>query len=63
MTKDVQKSSYKKFILLVIGFFVLILGVTLALVWWNDFMSLLKGAAGITLSMAGLLTLYSLNKK
>lgn len=63
MAKDEQKSDYKKFILLVVGFFILTLGVTLALVWWDDFMALLKGAAGIVLSMAGLLTLYSLNKR
>ncbi len=58
-----EKNTYKIFITYLVGFFILILGVTLALVWWEDFMGILRGFAGITLAMAGLLILYSLNKK
>ena len=62
MAKDDQKNTYKKFILFLAGVFVLILGVTLILVWWKDVVALLKGAAGVLLALAGLFTLYALNK-
>lgn len=54
--------NYKKFIFFVVGFFILILGVTLILVWWMDVAVLFRGSAGIILALAGLLTLYALNK-
>ena len=56
-------SSYKKFILLLVGAFVLILGVTLNLVWWHEFVMIGKGVSGIVLSLAGLLVMYSVGKK
>ena len=62
MTKDNQKDNYKKFVLFVTGFFVLVLGVTLILVWWKDVAVLFKGAVGIILSLAGLFMLYAINK-
>ena len=62
MTKDNQKAAYKKFILFVIGFFILILGVTLILVWGQYVAFLFKGAIGVILALAGLLMLYGLNK-
>jgi len=58
-----ENNTYKAFITYLIGFFILILGVTLTLVWWKDFMGVLRGFSGIILAMAGLLILYSLNKK
>jgi len=38
MSKDNQKKQYKKFIMAVAGFFILILGITLILVWWANVM-------------------------
>lgn len=62
MTKEDYKNTYKKFILLLVGFFVLILGITLILVWWGDVVALFKGAVGGILALAGLFTLYAINK-
>ena len=62
MTKDSQKSAYKKFVMFLIGFLILVLGITLILVWWKDVVILFKGAIGIVLALAGLLMLYTLNK-
>lgn len=62
MAKDNQKNTYKKFVMYIVGFFILILGITLILTWWADVVILLKGAIGIILAMAGLLMLYTLNK-
>jgi uncharacterized membrane protein YqgA involved in biofilm formation len=62
MAKDGQRNTYKKFLMLVVGFFILILGVTLILAWWQDVVILFKGAIGMILALGGLLTLYTLNK-
>jgi len=62
MVKKENNKTYKKFLLFVVGFFILILGVTLILVWWSDVASLFRGAVGMVLAMAGVLTLYALNK-
>jgi len=62
MAKDNQKSTYKKFLMFLVGFFVLILGITLILAWWQDVVILFKGAIGMILALGGLLALYTLNK-
>ncbi len=62
MAKDDQKSTYKKFLMFLIGFFILILGITLILAWWQDVVILFKGAIGMILALGGLLALYTLNK-
>ena len=62
MVKDNQKSTYKKFVMFVIGFFILILGITLILAWWEDVVILAKGSIGMMLAGGGLLALYTLNK-
>ena len=62
MAKDSQKSAYKKFLMFLIGFFILILGITLILAWWEDVVVLFKGAIGMILALGGLLALYTLNK-
>lgn len=58
-----QKSNYKKFFNFVVGFFILILGIILVLSCWSEVVVLFKGVIGIILSLAGLLILYTLNKK
>lgn len=62
MAKDSQKSTYKRFLMFLVGFFILILGVTLILAWWKDVVILFKGAIGMMLALGGLLALYTLNK-
>ena len=62
MAKDDQKNGYKKFVLFVAGFFVLVLGVTLILVWWKDVAMMFRGAVGIILAFAGLFMLYAMSK-
>ena len=56
------KKTYKKFVIFLVGFFVLILGVTLILIWRQDVIILIRGVIGIVLALAGLFTLYALNK-
>ena len=62
MAKDDQNKTFKKFLLFVIGFFILIFGIMLILVWWQYVAFLFKGAVGLILALAGLLMLYGLNK-
>ena len=62
MAKDSQKSAYKRFVMFVVGFLILILGITLILAWWEDVVMLFKGAIGMLLALGGLLALYTLNK-
>ena len=62
MVKTLSENNYKKFVLFVIGFFVLVLGITLILVWWKDVVALFKGAMGVILALAGLFMLYAVNK-
>lgn len=62
MAKDNQKSAYKKFVLFVAGFFVLVLGVTLILVWAGDVAALFRGSIGFILALAGVFSMYAVNK-
>ena len=62
MEKEEQNKSYKKFVLFVGGFFILVLGVTWILVFWNEVVSLFKGFSGIILALAGLFMLYAVGK-
>lgn len=62
MVSDNRKNSYKKFVLCVGGFFILVLGMTLILVCWKDVVALFKGATGIVLALSGLFMLYAVNK-
>ena len=63
MTKSDQKGTYKKFILFLVGFLILILGITLILAWWKDVVVLFKGAVGIIFALAGLFTMYAMNRQ
>ena len=62
MASEDQRNSYKKFVLFTGGFFILVLGVTLILVCWEDVVSLFRGATGIILALAGLFMLYAVRK-
>jgi len=62
MLKD-NHDDYKKFLISLVGIFIVIFGVTLNLLWWDDFVRLLKGGVGIILALAGLLILYTVKSK
>jgi len=62
MAKDAEKNSYRRFILFVAGFFILVLGVTLILIWWKDLVVIFRGALGLILALAGLFMMYAINK-
>ena len=53
----------KKSALFVLGSFILILGIALVLRFWADVVVLFRAVIGMVLALAGLLVLYSLNKK
>ncbi len=55
--------QYKKFVLFLIGTFILILGVTLILKWWPAVVLLFQGGTGIILAISGLMILYYLKLK
>ncbi|HPN57381.1 MAG TPA: hypothetical protein PLD92_11095 [Candidatus Omnitrophota bacterium] len=53
-----KKIKSNKAALLVTGFAVLIAGIIMILVWWQDVVSLFKGAVGMGVALGGLLLLY-----
>lgn len=53
----------KKSLYAIAGIPLLIVGITLILVWWVDVVSIFRGGIGLALALAGLLVLYSANKK
>lgn len=61
MTKSTLNQDVKRFTFGVTGFVVLILGVALILLYWNDVVILFRGIIGIILALAGLFTLYCMN--
>ena len=63
MSAKQQKESSKRFLMVLGGSFVLILGITLVLAWWQYVVMLFKGLIGMVLALAGLVMLYVLSKK
>ncbi|MFA5262153.1 MAG: hypothetical protein WC450_13095 [Candidatus Omnitrophota bacterium] len=53
-----KKIKSNKAALLASGFAVLITGIVMILVWWQDVVSLFKGAIGMGVALGGLLLLY-----
>ncbi|HOY10744.1 MAG TPA: hypothetical protein PLB05_11825 [Candidatus Omnitrophota bacterium] len=53
-----KKIKSNKAALLVTGFAVLIAGIIMILVWWQDVVSLFKGAVGMGVALGGPLLLY-----
>lgn len=62
MSEEQDPKNYKRFLIGLVGIFVLILGVSLILSWWSAMVVLIKGTIGIVLAVAGLLIMYSMNK-
>jgi len=62
MTETSMKKEYKMFLMFLLGIFILVLGITFILVWWEDVMSLCRGIIGFVMAVGGLLVLYSIKK-
>ena len=62
MAKEEANNSYKKFLIFLGGLFVLILGITLTLLWFDELTALFKGSIGIIFAISGLFALYALSK-
>ena len=58
-----KKSNTKKLIGFPLGFFLMILGATLILMWWGDLVVLVKGSIGFILALAGLFILYAIGRE
>jgi len=58
-----DSKNYKSFILGAVGCFLLVFGITLILIFWNDVVSFFKGISGIILAISGLGIIYFLQKK
>ena len=63
MANEDKQNNYKRFVLFVVGFFILVLGITLILVCFKDVVVLFRGALGIVFALAGLFMLYAVSKK
>ena len=53
----------KKGVLFALGSVMLVLGIALVLRFWADVVVLFRAGIGMALALAGLLVLYSLNRK
>lgn len=53
-----KKVKSSKPILLFLGSFFMVLGITLVLVWWQDVVGLFKGVFGVAVALGGLMVLY-----
>ena len=53
------KNALAKTTLLLIGFMILIAGLTLILAWWPDVVRIFRGALGIVLALIGMFILYA----
>jgi len=58
-----MKARFQKLILYLAGSIILVLGIALILRWWVDVVVLFRAGIGMALALAGLLILYSLNRK
>lgn len=58
-----MKARFPKLILYLVGSAVLVFGIALVLRWWTDVVVLFRAVLGMALALAGLLILYSLNRK
>lgn len=58
-----SKDEYKKFLRLISGFSILVVGVVFILIWWPDVVSFFRGFLGFAVAVGGLLILYSVNTK
>ncbi|MCB9756970.1 MAG: hypothetical protein H6753_00940 [Candidatus Omnitrophica bacterium] len=57
-----SSSTFGKILRFILGLSVMIAGITLVLLWWNDVMVVFRGFIGVLLALGGLLILYLLQK-
>ncbi len=58
-----SQAIFKKSALFLLGSFILVLGIVLVLRFWADAVIVFRAVIGMVLALAGLLVLYSLNRK
>lgn len=58
-----MKARFPKLILYLAGSVILVLGIALVLRFWADVVLVFRAVIGMALALAGLLILYSLNRK
>lgn len=58
-----KKVKSSKPILLFLGSFFMVLGITLVLVWWQDVVGLFKGVFGVAVALGGLMVLYMIQEQ
>ena len=58
-----SQSIPKKAVLFALGSVILVLGIALVLRFWADVVLVFRAVIGMVLALAGLLVLYSLNRK
>lgn len=57
MRKGIQKTR-----MMIVGSILLLAGITLVLMWWNDVLALFRGFAGMALAVGGLVVLYMIKE-
>ena len=57
-----EKQGYKKFLKVLLGIAILIVGITLILAWWPQVVAFFQGFLGIAFAIGGMLVLYSISK-
>jgi hypothetical protein len=57
-----DEKNFKKFLVMLVGSFLLIVGVAMILGCWQELVIFFKGVTGMILAGSGLLVLYSLSK-
>lgn len=63
MSEKKSANTYNKFLYVLSGALMLVVGVTLVLLWWPDVVSIFRGVFGTVLAIAGLAVLYFQGKK
>lgn len=58
-----KKNTLKELIGFPLGCILLIIGVTLILVWWQDLVIIFRGVIGFIIALAGLFMLYLAGQK
>jgi hypothetical protein len=58
-----KKVKSSKPILLFLGSFFMVMGITLVLVWWQDVVGLFKGVFGVAVALGGLMVLYMIQEQ
>ncbi|MBF0522108.1 MAG: hypothetical protein HQL24_03520 [Candidatus Omnitrophica bacterium] len=58
-----DQNNYKKFLLFLAGNLILIFGIMLVLLWWQDVVILFRGAIGMIFALGGMLMLFIVSQQ